>query len=110
MGTEPQLRRLEGLVKAILVLNLLDAVFTLVWVRSGAAVEKNRLLAELIDHYPVVFVLVKFALVSFGSYLLWRYRHRASAVIGLFLIFLAYYFLLLYHLWNSSVLIRSVFH
>jgi hypothetical protein len=34
-------RWLHGIVKTVLVLNLLDAIFTLVWVRFGYAREAN---------------------------------------------------------------------
>ena len=46
----------------------------------------------------MVFVGVKTLLVSLGTYLLWRFRKRAMAVVAIFVCFLAYYFLLLYHL------------
>ena len=46
----------------------------------------------------IPFVLCKLALVAGGSYLLWQYRQRAFAVIGVFAGFLMYYFLLIYHL------------
>ena len=51
--------------------------------------------------------LVSLGLVSLGTVLLWRNRTRPLAVIGIFLAFLAYYFVLLYHLQFASLLVRD---
>ena len=40
----------------------------------------------------------KIALVGMGSFLLWRHRKRPAAGVSIFLVFLTYYVLLLYHL------------
>lgn len=97
IGSAEHFRWLESIVKVILVLNLLDAVFTLIWVFSGLATEANPFLHELVHHHPVVFVLAKLALVGLGSLLLWRLRRRPLAVVAIFVGFLAYYALLLVH-------------
>ncbi len=93
---------LEGVVKAVVVLNLLDLLFTLVWVGSGHAEEANLLLDHLVRDHPLAFVVAKVSLVSFGSYLLWTYRSRPLAVIAIFVAFVAYYFVLLHHLHFTS--------
>ena len=98
IGTPQHFKWLEWIVKAILVLNALDAVLTLVWVHSGRASEGNPLLSELVEFHPVLFVVVKLSLVAMGSALLWNFRKRSLAVIGIFVGFLIYYYLLLYHL------------
>jgi len=97
IGTHQHYRWLEGIVKVTLVLNLLDALFTLTWVGAGLASEANPFLHELVHRHPVVFVTAKLALVGLGSMLLWRLRERRSAVIGIFIGFMAYYALLLVH-------------
>jgi hypothetical protein len=106
IGNVQQFQWLNGIIKTVIVLNLIDALFTLFWVHAGLAKEANILLKDLINDNPVVFVIVKVALVSLGTFLLWRYRKRSLAVIGIFSIFLIYYFVLLYHLKYSSLLIR----
>ena len=98
VGTPQHLRWLDGIVKTIVVMNLIDAIFTLFWVRVGAAEEANAFLSELVEHHAVAFVMAKIALVSLGSFLLWRLRRHPFAVVGLFIVFLAYYYVLLYHL------------
>jgi CHASE2 domain-containing sensor protein len=41
---------------------------------------------------------VKLLLVSLGSLLLWRHRKRAGAVVAIFVAFMVYYLIVLYHL------------
>ena len=108
IGTPQHFRWLEGVVKAVLVLNLIDAVLTLVWIQTGLATEANPVMAELVHNSPVAFILAKIALVSLGSGLLWRLRTRPLAVVGIFAVFLAYYFLILYHLDYANMLLRAL--
>lgn len=70
IGTPEQFRWLHGIVKAVLVLNLVDAVLTLLWVHLGLAVEANTLIDELVNENAPLFVSVKLALVGMGSWLL----------------------------------------
>ncbi len=106
VGTAEHFGWLQGIVKAVLVLNLLDALFTLVWVRSGLAREANPLIDQLANQHAVGFVLVKLALVSLGSWLLWQHRERPAAVIAIVAAFLTYYLILLYHIQYASGLVR----
>ena len=106
VGTAEHFGWLQGIVKAVLVLNLLDALFTLVWVRSGLAREANPLIDQLANEHAVGFVLVKLALVSLGSWLLWQHRERPAAVIAIVAAFLTYYLILLYHIQYASGLVR----
>jgi len=108
VGTAEHFGWLQGIVKAVLVLNLLDALFTLVWVRSGLAQEANPLIERLVDQHAVEFVLVKLGLVGLGSWLLWNRRQRPGAVIAIFAAFLAYYVVLLYHVQYASGLVRQL--
>ena len=98
VGSAQHFRWLRWIIAAVLVLNMLDAILTLLWVESGRAREANLLLAPLIDQDPLLFVAVKFALVLLGALLLWRLRTHPLAVVSIFVAFLAYYWLLLYHL------------
>jgi hypothetical protein len=98
IGTAQHLRWLERILRAVLILNGVDAVLTLYWVGLGWAREGNPLVADLVTDHPVVFVLTKTTLVSLGSWLLWSLRRRPLAVVSIFAAFLAYYTLLLIHL------------
>ena len=98
IGSDEHFHWLWLILAVTIVLNLLDAVLTLVWLALGAAVESNPLMETSLIWGTIPFVLCKLALVAGGSYLLWQYRQRAFAVIGVFAGFLMYYFLLIYHL------------
>ncbi len=104
VGTPQQWRWLKGIVYAVLALNLLDAGFTVLWVSLGLAREANPLLRHLIAESPLLFVSIKVLLVALGSWLLWRHRRRPLATVAIFLAFLAYYWILIYHLGFLSAL------
>lgn len=108
VGTHQHFGWLQGVVKTVLVLNLLDALFTLVWVRWGLAREANTLLDELVNQHAVGFVAIKLALVSLGSWLLWHRRERPLAVVAIFAAFLLYYLVLLYHVQYASGLVQQL--
>ena len=108
IGTSQHFRWLRGIVKGVLVLNLLDAVFTLLWVWAGLAKEANPLMRELVLHHPVAFAAIKLALVGLGSLLLWRWRDRPLAIVAIFVAFLAYYGLLLAHVGFLSLVIGAL--
>ena len=44
-----------------------------------------------------------------GSWLLWQRRDHATAVVSIFIAFLAYYLVLLYHVQYAATLVRSLF-
>lgn len=108
VGTPEQFRWLHHIVKAVLILNLLDALFTLVWVRAGFAHEANTLIDELVREHALAFVGVKLALVGLGSWLLWHWRERPFAVVAIFVAFMAYYLVVLYHVQFAGGLLRQL--
>ena len=108
VGTQAQYRWLRTIVASILLMNLIDAVLTLWWVRTGFAIEANPLLREIVNEHALLFVAGKLALVSLGTALLWRAREHGLAVVGIFSVFLAYYFILLFHLSFASHLLSQL--
>ncbi len=107
IGTPEQFRWLEGIVKLTIVLNLLDAIFTLWWVRAGFAEEANPFLRDLVHFHPTLFFATKLALVGLATAIFWINRHRPLAVCGIFLGFLVYYAILLIHIDYLADLIRG---
>jgi hypothetical protein len=105
IGTSQHFRWLQGIVKWLLVLNLLDGIFTLVWVQYFYAEEYNLMLRDLAQGDMVLFMLVKLTLVSLGAIFLWRNRSHPLAVIAIFFAFLAYYLVLLYHLRYTTLIL-----
>jgi hypothetical protein len=96
------------LVQGLLVLNLLDGVLTLIWVRTGIAVEANPLLADLVQANGMAFMAVKLAFVSACVLVLWRLRTRKLAVAGLVLSFGVYSTLFLYHLGIAALAVQGL--
>jgi hypothetical protein len=86
----------------LLLCNLLDALFTVVAVQGGYATEANPLMAVLLEHDPLVFVLVKHLVVSIGLIVLWRMRWHKLARVGLWTATPAYSLLLAYHVMMAS--------
>ena len=64
---------------SLVIMNFLDAVFTLYWVEAGLATELNPIMAEALYMGPWVFVLVKLGLVSLAISLLWIRRDNKIA-------------------------------
>jgi len=96
---------LDDVAKALIVLNLLDALFTLYWIQAGLAVEWNALMRDLVVENAIVFVLVKLTLVSLGSYWLLQYRGHRLVGAGLMVSLLVYFGVILHHLRFSGLLL-----
>jgi hypothetical protein len=96
---------LSVVAAAVVVLNLADALFTLVYVQAGLADESNPFMETALGHGPVGFMIVKLALVSLGVTLLFRLRARPVATAGLVGTALAYSGLFLYHLSGVPALV-----
>jgi len=83
---------------ALLVMNLLDGIFTLTAVHAGAAAEANPLMRLPLHLGAVWFIIAKTGLVSAGVLLLWRARERLLAHAGLIALTLVYAAVVAYHL------------
>ena len=97
IGSEKQFKLLHLMLKATIIMNMLDGIFTLYWVNSGMATEANPLLAEVV-YNPLVFLGIKWSLVGLGSLLLWKRHKTPLAVVGIGLMFTLYYAIVAYHL------------
>lgn len=109
IGNATHFRWLDGIVRTVIVLNLLDALLTLWWVEAGFATEANPFIRWIVEEHAVLFVVSKLSVVMLSTLLLWRLRSRALAVIGIFAAFLVYYGILLYHLSFASFLLGQLF-
>jgi hypothetical protein len=105
VGLPHEFEWLRWILIALVVLNILDAVFTLVWLRHGMATEANLFVRRLVTEHAPLFVSVKVSLVSLGAFLLWRRRTHPLSVVAIFGSFFAYYVLLLHHLDFASWLV-----
>ena len=103
VGTSEHFGWLYTIAKCLLVLNLLDGIFTLIWIEHFGATELNILMKDLVENSPLLFMLVKLTLVSLGTLFLWRQRSNWLAVVSLFVAFFSYFWVLLVHLEYSSI-------
>ena len=100
----PRDRLLSVLLGLTVVFNLLDASFTLFAVRSGLAIETNPLMSELLQQDPLLFMLVKIAVVSLGVSMLWHLRQFKMAVVGSVGAFLTYTAIVIWHIYGLELL------
>ena len=94
---------------ALLVMNLLDGIFTLTAVHAGAASEANPFMQLPLHWGSVWFIAIKTGLVSAGVLMLWRARERLLAHAGLIALTLVYTAVVGYHLsaighWSSRII------
>ena len=75
----------------LFLLNILDAVLTIVWVRSGVAVESNQLMATLLDIGNWPFLGVKIAIGTLAAIVLLQAgdrrlsRYGVTAALGVYI-------------------------
>lgn len=67
----------------LFALNLLDALLTIVWVRSGVATEGNQLMARLLDIGDGPFLSVKIVMGAIAAIVLFKWGNRPLARYGL---------------------------
>ena len=89
----------------VVILNLVDAIFTLAYTSAGLATEANPIMDFALAKSPVVFMVFKLAIVSGGVFVLWRLRHRRAAAFGMMSSTAVYCSLLVYHLTAAHQLV-----
>lgn len=82
-------------------LNLLDALLTIVWVRSGVATEGNQLMASLLDIGNGPFLAVKIVIGLITAVVLYRWGTRPLARYGLAIALAVYIGLMGIHLFTG---------
>ena len=85
----------------LFALNLLDALLTIVWVRSGVATESNQLMAGLLDIGNMPFLIVKIAIGALAAVVLYRWGNRPLARYGLAVALAVYIGLMGIHLFTG---------
>ncbi len=94
-GTDWQL---SWAAAALLVLNLLDGLFTLWFLQLGVAEEANPLMRAAYEHSPVAFMMLKLAVVHAGVALLTLGGQATAARVALKAGMLLYAGIVAYHL------------
>ena len=92
-------------LKLLAVFNLLDALFTYVWVSLGYAQESNPLMDYLISISAPGFILYKVILVNLCIFILWRFSYAKLCRILVVPLTLVYAWVMYIHL--SFVLVLA---
>ena len=109
MGLHIPLHGLTGMnsfdrgLRAILCLNLIDALATLTWLEMGLATEANPVMNWALQLGPATFILSKVALVCLSVALLWRHRDIATARLALVPVAMLYALIVGTHLGFAAV-------
>lgn len=85
----------------LFALNLLDALLTIVWVRSGVATEGNQLMAALLDIGNGPFLAVKIVIGLIAALVLARWGRKPLARYGLAVALAVYIGLMGIHLFTG---------
>lgn len=85
----------------LFALNLLDALLTIIWVRTGVATEGNQLMARLLDIGNWPFLGVKIAIGAFAAVVLYRWGSRPLARYGLAIALAIYLSLMGIHIFTG---------
>jgi hypothetical protein len=85
----------------LFALNLLDALLTIFWVRSGVATEGNQLMAKLLDVGNGPFLMVKIAMGALAAIVLFKWGHKPLARYGLVVVLAVYVGLMGIHIFTG---------
>ena len=87
----------------LFALNWLDAQLTLVWIRMDVATEGNALMARILEHGELTFLIAKLAVGALAAYILYRSAHLTLAKRGLNVVLGIYAILMLVHVATGCV-------
>ena len=103
---EKRVSKTAVLIFLIFVMSCLDAVFTLLWIENGLAVEVNPLLASLIDNGSFSFIATKILLTLLGCWGLYYASSQGKGRVvkkAVIVLFVAYTVLIVYHFFGAIV-------
>lgn len=101
----------------LFALNWLDAQLTILWIRLDVATEGNALMARILEHGELSFLVAKLAIGAFAAYVLYRCAHLPLAKRGINIVLGIYVILMLVHVatgcvalgWQTPVVILGYF-
>jgi len=81
----------------IILLNIFDAYFTYSLIKIGHAQESNPFLNHALENYGFgTFFAIKFSLLAFGCYILWKYKENRVAQLGTIVCLMVYLLVIVY--------------
>lgn len=78
-------------------LNWLDAQLTLLWLRLNVATEGNALMARLLEHGDLSFLVIKLAVGTAAAVILYRFSYLPLAKRGMTFVLMIYVALMFVH-------------
>lgn len=87
----------------LFLLNLLDAILTIYWVRWGVASEGNHLMAGLLDIGDFTFLTVKIGWGMLTALVLLRWGHKRLAKYGLSVALAVYFGVMAVHVFTGMI-------
>ena len=104
--TSERKRLVSGLLSFLILFNVIDALFTLVWLQVGIK-EANPLMAQF-SHSPLLFLLTKLTVTIWGCLVLWFHREKKLASYGVYGLSCFYFGVTILHVWLSWIFIIKV--
>ena len=97
-------------VAYIFSINIIDTVFTIVWLKANLAYEANPIMAYAYALSPHMFIAIKFIACASALYLLWIARLKRPVVVPLILLTLltVYTWVLLEHVQGCAEFINAI--
>ncbi|RMF99585.1 MAG: hypothetical protein D6735_15075 [Acidobacteria bacterium] len=92
----------------LFILNLMDTLLTIFWIRQEIAPEANRLMGLLIEAGELKFLFVKLAIGLIASIILWRWEKLKLARYGLLLALTIYLFVIVIHFAIAMIAINVI--
>ena len=78
-------------LSSVLVMNAVDAIASLIFIKHLAVLEEANPIANLLMTMgDVPFVIAKTLIVSMGVYVLWENRKKSLAMVGTYVAFISY--------------------
>lgn len=93
--------KVSGMTIVLFLLNLVDALLTIYWVRNGFATEGNALMASLLDMGNTPFLAVKMMIGATTAIVLWRWKNLRVAQYGLTVALAVYLGVMAVHLFTG---------
>ncbi|MFH1728205.1 MAG: DUF5658 family protein [Pseudomonadota bacterium] len=85
-------------IRFLLIFNLLDGIFTTLFIELGVATEANPIMNALYNTSPITFMFGKIILMMAGCYLLHKNIAKSLAKLAVILAFGVYSLIIIYHL------------
>jgi hypothetical protein len=85
----------------LFLLNVLDALLTLLWVRTGVASEGNHIMAVLLDTSDFAFLFAKIGWGLFTALVLLKWGHKSLAKYGLSFALTVYFCVMAVHFFTG---------